>query len=211
MTNQIKYPDCTDRELWELWRASDSRAGSQFCDRYFFQVYRFFTSKVKEDCDAEDLTQKTFLELTRAVTKAEPEHLRAYILGVARFVLIAHFGRKTKLAAAEIPAATVEQIDPGPGLSTMFRRSSEREQLVKALQRLPLDAQIALELFYWEDMSGADVARVLGIPEPTFRGRLRRARELLSEQLKDGGADDSEQRMRDVPSWIEELQQKRRK
>lgn len=206
-TAKINYTERTDRELWELWHAGDTRAGNRFCDRYFFQVFRFFTSKLKDDRDAEDLTQKTFLELTRSMTRADPQHLRAYIFGIARFVLIAHFERKSKLGAVAIPDTSIEQIDPGPGLTTFMQKSSERSLLAQALRKLPLDAQIVLELYYWEDMSGSEIALVLGIPEPTFRGRLRRAKELLAEQMRTVASDPNvEQRMRGAGTWVPNLQ-----
>lgn len=207
MTPTKKYSDCTDRELWDLWRAGDTRAGSRFCDRYFFQVYRFFTNKVKDDREAEDLTQKTFLELTRSVAKADAEHPRGYVFGVARFVLIAYLDRKSKLGVVRIPDESIADMDPGPGMTTFVQQNSERSQLAKALCRLPLDAQIVLELYYWEDLSGSEIGVVLGIPEPTVRGRLRRAKELLAAQLESQTpGTDIDQRMHNLGEWVAELQ-----
>jgi RNA polymerase sigma-70 factor (ECF subfamily) len=40
-----------------------------------------------------------------------------------------------------------------------------------------------LELFYWEEQSGSELAEILGVPEGTIRTRLRRARQLLAEQV----------------------------
>ena len=44
-----------------------------------------------------------------------------------------------------------------------------------------VELQVALELHYWEDLSGPELAAVLEIPEGTVRSRLRRGRELLQE------------------------------
>jgi len=44
--------------------------------------------------------------------------------------------------------------------------------------------QIALELYFFEHMTGPEIAEVLGIPEPTVRTRLRRGRLALQEQVK---------------------------
>lgn len=212
MTNSSRtnYTECNDRELWNLWCAGDLRAGSRFCDRYAFQVYRFLASKLKDDRDVEDLTQRTFLELTTMVGKTQPDkpqpqQLRAYIFGIARHVLIAHYGRKTRLALTAVPDATIEQMAPGPGLSTILGQSNERAQLARALQQLPLDSQIVLELYFWEELTGTEIAEVLKIPEPTLRGRLRRAKELLAERLQTPVDDDVEQRIRGLSAWVEHL------
>ena len=59
-----------------------------------------------------------------------------------------------------------------------------RDGLLDALRRIPVDAQIVLELYYWEDLPAPDVARFLDVPEGTVRSRLRRALELLRERLE---------------------------
>ena len=55
--------------------------------------------------------------------------------------------------------------------------------MLAALNGLPLDLQIALELYYWEELSVVEVAAVLEVPEGTVKSRLHRARQLLREQL----------------------------
>ena len=60
----------------------------------------------------------------------------------------------------------------------------EQRLLLEALRRIPLECQIVLELYYWEDMAAPELAQVLGIPEGTARSRLRRARELLTHRMK---------------------------
>ena len=45
--------------------------------------------------------------------------------------------------------------------------------------------QVALELFYWEDMGVTDIAAVLEIPVGTVKSRLQRARSKLDTILKE--------------------------
>jgi RNA polymerase sigma-70 factor (ECF subfamily) len=53
---------------------------------------------------------------------------------------------------------------------------------------LPLDLQTALELHYWEELSTAELAEVLAIPQGTVKTRLFRAREQLRVLLRAAGA-----------------------
>lgn len=55
--------------------------------------------------------------------------------------------------------------------------------VASALRRIPLDHQLALELFYWEDLSMEEIAVALGIATGTVKSRLARAREYLRAQL----------------------------
>jgi RNA polymerase sigma factor (sigma-70 family) len=52
-----------------------------------------------------------------------------------------------------------------------------------ALHSLPLDLQLLFEGRYLEDLSGAELAEIFGIPEGTVRSRLSRARRLLNEAI----------------------------
>ena len=73
-------------------------------------------------------------------------------------------------ASIESPSANVAMAD-------------EEKLLLQALRRLPLDMQLTLELFYWEELSIEDVAQVLEIPPGTVKSRLHRAKGLLREQI----------------------------
>ena len=61
-----------------------------------------------------------------------------------------------------------------------------REQilLLRALRRLPIDDQIALELFYWEGLSSREIGDVLERPDATVRTQLRRARLRLESLIE---------------------------
>ena len=62
-------------------------------------------------------------------------------------------------------------------------RVQESGRLAAALEALPLEHRMTLELFYFDDLSGREIASVLGIGEHTVRSRLSRARQLLRGQL----------------------------
>ena len=51
--------------------------------------------------------------------------------------------------------------------------------MLAALRRLPLQSQMLLELYYWEDLTGPELAQTLELSHNTVRSRLSRAREAL--------------------------------
>ncbi len=53
-----------------------------------------------------------------------------------------------------------------------------------ALRSLSIEFQMVLELTYWEDLSGAEIAVVLGVSPHTVRSRLSRARAALRSVLR---------------------------
>jgi DNA-directed RNA polymerase specialized sigma24 family protein len=100
--------------------------------------------------------------------------------------------------------------DLAPSPSVIMARHHEHRVLLQALRRIPMDHQIVLELYYWEDMTAAELAEVLEIPEGTVRGRIRRAKQLLEEQLSLLAENDVdlESTMSNLDSWAKSLRAK---
>ena len=108
---------------------------------------------------------------------------RTYLFTVARHELFEHWRQRQKRAAdVEIGEISLADLHTSP--SGVVARAAEHKLLLRALRAIPLDLQIALELYFWEDLDGPDIAAALEIPEGTVRSRLRRAREALEEQLQ---------------------------
>ncbi len=171
----------SDIELLDAWRGGDTSAGNELFNRHFDSICRFFANKAPSDVD--DLIQRTFLACVEGRDRYRGEaSFRGYLFGVARNVL-RRFYRDKRYHDARFDPLVVSVHDLGPGPSMLVADKREQEVLLQALRRPPMDHQITLELYYWENMSGSELAQVLDIPEGTVRGRIRRAKKLLEEAL----------------------------
>ena len=170
-----------DVALFEAWVAGNQAAGETLYRRHFDALYRFFRAKAPDDY--EDLIQNTLLECVRSRERFRGDSpFRAYLFGVARHRLLHHLRRKgTSRIDFEPSQTSVADIDPRP--SSVMARKAEHRLLLDAMRRLPVDLQIAMELHYWEDLTTAELAAVLEIPQGTVKSRLRRGREALQEEL----------------------------
>lgn len=143
-------------------------------------LYRFFRNKLGGDID--DLIQRVFLACVESRDAFRKEaSFRTYLFAVARNELHGHFRRERREARLDFGELSVEDLGPSP--SQLVAHREEQRLLLRALRMIPLDYQIALELFYWEQLTGPELAAVLDIPEGTGRTRLRRARIALAERL----------------------------
>ncbi|MCA9710479.1 MAG: sigma-70 family RNA polymerase sigma factor [Myxococcales bacterium] len=174
-----------DEALLDAWRAGDRDAGDQLIGRHFDAVLRFFRSKLGDD--VEDLVQRTFLDCVEGRDRIRQPSFRAYLFGVARHRLFDHLRRDLRRPAGSL--GEISMIDLRTRPSTHLARAEHQALVLEAMQALPLDFQIALELAYWEDLRGAEIAAVLEISEHTVRSRLSRGRAMLREQLGALGAD----------------------
>ncbi len=166
----------------EAWQRGDARAGRALFAHYIDRLHRFFASKVGRGVD--DLVQETLLACVEGRRSLrQPEAFKTFLFGVARRRLYRRW-RDENHGANAIDFGLSSVTDLGLTPSSAAAHAQRRNYLVSALQRIPVELQIAVELFYWEDLSAAEVAAALEIPEGTVRSRLRRARHLLDRQLR---------------------------
>lgn len=171
----------SDIELLEAWRGGDPDAGNELFNRHFDSICRFFANKIQTDVD--DLIQRTFLACVEGKERFRgTSSFRGYLFGIARNVLRRYF-RDKHYHGQRFDALLQSAEDMAPGPSMLIAEKREQQLLLDGLRNLPLDHQITLELYYWENMSGSELAAVLDIPEGTVRGRIRRAKQLLEEAL----------------------------
>ena len=173
-----------DVELLDAWKAGDRRAGAALFERHYPSVLRFFHNKAGEQ--GKDLIQRTFLRCLEARDRILPgSSFRAFLFGVARNVLLEHF-RSVKRDGDRLDGmlTTIQEVAPNPTPSSLLSRKREVRVLLAALRRIPIELQMALELFYWEDMSAGEIAAVFELPEGTIRTRLRRAKQLLEREIE---------------------------
>ena len=170
-----------DFALLDAWRDGDLEAGSRLFDRHFESIHRFLRHKVGDDTD--EVMQRTLLACVESRDRfRRASSFRTFLFGVARLELLSFYRRRRKRDAhINFESKSFFDLDPSP--STVVAKHKEQQLLHEALRRLPVDLQIALELHYWEQMSGPEIARVLGIAEGTVRSRLRRAKEALDAKM----------------------------
>lgn len=190
----------SDDELLTAWAEGDRDAAAVLIERHSDELMRFFRSKL--DVDIEDLIQRTFLDcLEQRERRTGVESFRAYMFGVARNRLYDHFRRQRVRGIAVDPDRTsLADLHTSP--SAALARHDEQRLLLEGLRQLPLDLQLLLELFYWENLSGPDLASIFGVPEGTIRGRIRRAKTLLRERL--AGLEGSPQRLESTLTRLED-------
>lgn len=172
----------TDRDLLTAWRSGDRVAGSTLFDRHLVAVARFVRSKVAREAEVDDLVQTVFLACLEASERWRGEgSMRPYLLGIA-YHKVQHHYAGLRRAPIDVEQISVEDLAPGP--SAVLAQRAEQRLLLAGLRRLPLQFQVVLELYFWEDLTAAAIGEILGEPEGTVRTRIRRARELLTQQLR---------------------------
>lgn len=186
-----------ERELLERWSGGDETAAEAMLELCLDPLARFFSGKVNGPID--DLVQETLLRcLARRASLAPGSSFRAYMFTVARHLLYEQFRRAARHGSFDPEQTSIADLGTSP--SSALNRDQEKRLMQAALRELPVQSQLILELFYWEELSVSDLAVTLEIPAGTVKSRLHRARGQLREKLGAIGRTDAA-----LPGTLEQL------
>lgn len=123
----------------------------------------------------------------RGTFRPECDDALPWLYGIARNVLRAHW-RAGQPAGP--PYVARDSVDPWDDVIDRLDSGAWARPLKAALRELrPYDREVLL-LVAWEELTPAEAAVVLGIPQGTARSRLHRARSGLRAALAHIGAED---------------------
>lgn len=169
-----------EQALLTAWQGGDERAGRRLVEHHYESVARFFATK--DRAHAADMIQQTLVKLVEAKARIPAgASVRAYALGIARHVLYDHLRALYRGGQVDFEARSVADLQPTP--SSVVAREQQTKLLLLGLRQIPIECQVLVELYYWEDLTAREIAEVLGVPEGTVRTRLRRAKQLLEQAL----------------------------
>ena len=171
--------DGSERALVQQWQAGSAQAANALTEQYYASVRRFFDLRAPGMAD--DLTQATFLGAMEARDRFRLDaSFKTFVFSIAHKQLLRHL--RCQHQGPRVQRYATEG-GPKTSLSMVAVRFQEHQLLLMALSQLPVDSQIVIELYYWEDMKTAAIAEALELNPSTVTSRLARARELLRENV----------------------------
>ena len=153
-------------------------------------VARFAISLTKDEAEADDLVQETFLRAMRGWhTFQVGTDARRWLFTICRNAFLRNRERAHRLVLSEegdldALQAVVGHVHAGrEGLGDLFDQIEVGPAIRKAIDDLPEPHRSILLLVDVEEMKYGDAAEVLGVPVGTVRSRLFRARRLVQDEL----------------------------
>lgn len=146
--------------------------------RYADHVYGYVASVVRDDFEAEDVTQHVFAKLMLKLDKYEPREVpfSAWIIRVARNVAVDHMRQRRA-----VPCEEVRELQPHGGEDESSRHRSL--DLRDALAALPDDQRQVVVMRHLVGLSPGEIADKLGRTEPSIHGLHHRGRGALRSIL----------------------------
>lgn len=170
---------------WVLIHAmaqGDIRALNELYTRYGPMLLAFLNARVDNMTLAEELVQDVMLAAWEHAASFESRSkVKTWLLVIARNRAINTY-RKRRLPVIDISDAFhLRSEDTGPTES--MEKHEQAEQVRQAIRQLPEAQREVLTLVFYHQLTGPEVADVLGISEGTVKSRLHRAKEMLKRVL----------------------------
>lgn len=159
----------------------------------FGQIYNLFARRIFRYCqfnltgqrseEAQDLCQETFLKAYKSISSFSERKggsFQAYLFRIARNLII-DSSRKKK----DIPLKEYLSIEAEGDLDEQIDKKQENQKLKEAINKLPeIERQIVI-LRYFEELTTAEVARVIGKREGALRVRSHRVLKKLKDLMEE--------------------------
>ena len=147
-------------------------------------VYKVAYSVLRNHHDAEDVAQETFLRFLRQRKRwAEIRDRRAWLAAVAWRVALDRKRMPAEVALEEAAEVVSQLRADGAAVDEIAASRQMMSLLERLVGSLPRDLREALILSTTEELTSAEIAQVLGVPEGSVRNRLLRGREILRQKL----------------------------
>ena len=180
----------TDRELIDRTLAGNGDAFAMIVERFQRKIFRVARSIVRDDSEADTITQDTFVQaythLARFEGRAELETwLTRIAINRSRDALRRR--RFVSLFASrddgdESPAL-LEPVDDRPDPERQLMASQLRAAIGKAERRLSAQQQTIFRLRHYENLPLEEIAEAMGLRAGTVRAHLFRAIHKIRKEL----------------------------
>ena len=157
-------------------QAVDMHAIDFLYSRYKDNVYGYVLSILRDEHEAEDVTQHVFMKLMAVIGKYEPRQVpfTSWILRVARNVAVDSLRRRRMIPCEEVFESSHATPDPG---------WDRRWGLEQALEALPEDQREVVMLRHMVGLTPGEIADHLNRTEASIHGLHHRARLALRREL----------------------------
>jgi len=188
----LESPSHSDGDLLRLLCSGDEKAFVEFYRKHQGIVFRFALQMSGKAEIAEEVTQDVFVVVMNAGARYDQERgsVAAFLYGIARnFVLRALERERPYVTVLDDPTADyagrlARESAPEQDIFGELAHSERIETLRKAVLALPPAYREVLVLYFLEDLSIGEIAKVVGCSEGTVKSRIHYAKRAVKQILR---------------------------
>ena len=183
-----------DAQLMRRVQRGDREAFAELVETYKVPIYNFILRTVRDQTEAEDLTQNTFVQVWKSAKRYRVSaKFSTWLYTIARNLSLNEIRRRSRHRAESLDAPHPEHeeqpLHQVKDTTTLLPpdeivREELFDKVEEAIQDLPENQRTALLLCREADVSYEEIAEVLGVSLSATKSIIHRAREVLRTRLK---------------------------
>ena len=176
----------SDQELLKLSIDGDSRAFHALVDRHAAELFRLAMSLSRNRAEAEDIVQETLIGAFRGMDRFDG---RASVKTWMKRILVRQAARAWHKAKPSRQASSLDSLPadapttPAASVGSATTRVDAKIDVAAILKTLSPEYRQILVLREFEQLSYAEIAELLDVPQGTVESRLHRARAEVRARL----------------------------
>lgn len=178
-----------EKRLFSKIKKRDQEAFIRAYDLYADQIYRFVFFKVNDSEEAQDLTSAIFLKTWNYIQEnsiSDFKTLRALIYKVARTTVIDHYRKQSQVNNLTIdnPEEKIDIVDESVNIIEELKLADDMELIKAKLGELKEEYREIIILRYIDDLSIAEISKVIDKSKGNVRVIVSRAMKALRELME---------------------------
>jgi RNA polymerase sigma-70 factor, ECF subfamily len=147
----------------------DNQAFAQLYEAYFDKIYRYISFKVRNDMEAEDMTQQVFMKVLKSISsyKSKGVPFSSWVYRIAHNLVVDFMRQQNKKATVDIDG--IQLVSPAEDPQQMIEKQIDVEDLKKATRSLTASQQEVLSLRFAGELSIFECAQIMGKSEGAIK------------------------------------------
>jgi RNA polymerase sigma-70 factor, ECF subfamily len=161
----------------------DSQAFAELYEAYFDRIYRYVAVRIRNETEAEDLTQQVFMKLLQSIFSYQSRGIpfSAWLYRIAHNLVIDFYRQQSKKATVDIDGLPLPAGEEDP--QNMMEKRYNVEEIKKATRQLTEAQQEVLALRFTSELSIAECASIMGKSEGAIKALQHAAVQALRKAL----------------------------
>ena len=171
-------------------QAGDDDAFSEFYHLSSPIVFRTIRAMVRDEALAQDIQQNTYLRAYRGIKQLEnPAAVLPWLRRIAVNEAVTELSHKTPLTFTELAGEEDVELD-FPEMRATYQPERQVDQKENArlvreiLETLPEKQQLIVAMYYYEELSVKEVAKLLSIAQSTVTAQLSNGRKRIEAEVR---------------------------
>jgi len=180
--------DINEKELITKIRSGDVSAFTKLVNQYSEQVLRLAYRIVSSREDAEDIAHKVFIKVYKGINQFRGDaSFSSWLYTIVKNTCYSHLRKKRpEMVSLDEEADFINSISityPENTHETIDTKVDFQMVVMECLKKLPPKYNIAIQLFFYQQLRYVEIAEILQIPLSTVKTHLHRALKLLRKEV----------------------------